>query len=154
MKSFLIISPQKETVSQIKSAIVADSHIHLCEDLDSAYSIHRQHNCDVLFVDLNVLQPDRSPISFSKALQPFRESNPMLSIVILAPKNDIRKAVKLVKTGANDYLSYPIDSSEVHLVIETLQASLTQNLELGYLRDRFWKTEWLDRIHTRADSMR
>jgi DNA-binding NtrC family response regulator len=154
MKSFLIISRQKDAVSQIKNAVDADSRIHLCDDLDGACSIHREHNCDVLFVDLHVLQPDGARIDFSKVLQPVREYNPMVSIVILAPKEDVRQAVELVKDGANNYLSYPFDASEVRLVIETLQESLTQNLELDYLRDRFWKTEWLERIHTRADSMR
>ena len=154
MKSYLIISPEKKAVSLIKSSIPADHRVYFSDEIENAYPIHRKHNCDVVFIDLDVLQRGASQNSFSRIFRPFRESNPLVGIVILAPKDDIRKAVNMVKSGANDYLSYPIDSSEVRLVIETMQESLNQNLELDYLRDRFWKTEWLDLINTRTESMR
>ena len=154
MKSYLIISPQKEAVSLITSSIASDSQIHLSDELDKAYAIHRKHICDIVFIDLDVLQQNGAQNGFFCLLKPFRESNPQTGIVVLAAKEDIREAVKIVKAGANDYLSYPIDSSEVRLVIETLQASLNRHLELDYLRDRFWKTEWLERINTRSDGMR
>ena len=154
MRSYLIISPDKKAVSLIKSSIPADHRVYFSDEIESAYPIHRKHNCDVVFIDLYVLQRDGSQNSFRRIFRPFRESNPLVGIVILTSKDDIRKAIKMVKSGANDYLSYPIDSSEVRLVIENLQESLTQNLELDYLRDRFWKTEWLELLHTRTESMR
>jgi DNA-binding NtrC family response regulator len=154
MKTYLIISPDKKAVSLIKSSIPADHRVYFSDEIESAYPIHRQYNCDVVFIDLYVLQRGGSQNRFSRIFRPFRESNPLVGIVILTSKDDIREAVKMVKAGASDYLSYPIDSSEVRLVIETMQESLTQNLELDYLRDRFWKTEWLDLINTQTDRMR
>ena len=154
MKSYLIISPNKKAVSLIASSIPAGHRVYFADEIESAYPIHCKQNCDVVFIDLYVLRRGGSQNSFNRILRPFRESNPLVGIVILASKDDIREAVKMVKAGANDYLSYPIDASEVHLVIETLQDSLNQNLELDYLRDRFWKTEWLDLINTRTDTMR
>jgi DNA-binding NtrC family response regulator len=154
MKSYLIISPQKEAVGSIKSSIPSDDHVCFVDDINSAYSVHGEYNCDVVFIDLHVLQNGESQNNFAQALNTFRESNPLVSIIVLTSKEEIREAVKMVKAGANDYLSYPIDASEVRLVIETLHESLTQNLELDYLRDRFWKTEWHDRINTRTDNMR
>ena len=154
MKSYLIITPDKKAISLIKSSIPADHRVYFSNEIESACPIHRKHNCDVVFLDLYVLQRGGSENSFSRLLRPFRESNPFVGIVILASKDDISEAVRIVKAGANDYLSYPIDSSEVRLMIESLQESLAQNLELDYLRDRFWKTEWLDLINTRTDSMR
>jgi len=154
MKKFLIISPQKSAIRLIKSCIPADSPVFFCDDIETAYPIHREHNCDIVFIDLDVFQPGVSRDNFARLLSPFRELNPLVAMVILASKENIREAVDVVKAGANDYLTYPIDSSEVRLVIQTLQDSLTQNMELDYLRDRFWRTEWLDRINTRTDSMR
>jgi len=154
MKSYLIISTDKKAVSLIKSSIPADNRIYASDEIESACPIHRKHNCDAVFIDLLVLQHGGSQNSFSRVFRSIRESNPQVGIIILAAKENIREAVKMVKAGANDYLSYPIDSSEVRLVIETLQESLNQNLELDYLRDRFWKTEWLDLIKTQADCMR
>jgi len=153
MKSYLIISPQKKAASLIESSISEDGRVFITRDFNRAYQIYRKHNCEVIFIDLCVLQLGKSIDSFASTVKPFRESNPLVSIVILTSKEDIREAVKVVNAGANEYLSFPIDSSEVRLVIETLQESLTQNLELDYLRDRFWKTEWVDRINTRNECM-
>ena len=153
MKSYLIISPDKKAVSLIRPSISDDHRVYFSDEIEGAYPIHRKHNCDVVFIDLYVLQRSASQNSFSRIMRTFRESNPLVGVVILAPKDDIREAVKMVKAGANDYLSYPIDTSEIRLVIENLQESLTQNLELDYLRDRFWKTEWLELIKTRTDCM-
>jgi DNA-binding NtrC family response regulator len=154
MNSYLIITPQKEACSLIQNSIPAESHIFFSDDIEKAFQIHLKHKCDVIFVDLCVLRPGGFQNNFARILSTFRESNPFAGIVMLSSKEDIREVVKMVKAGASDYLSYPIDSSEVRLVIETLQESLNQNLELDYLRDCFWKTEWLERIHTRTDRMR
>ena len=77
-----------------------------------------------------------------------------MGIVILSSKEAIRQTVNLIKAGASDYLTYPIDRAEVRLIVESLSQSVTQNLELDYLRDRFWKSDWLDIVHTRTESMR
>ena len=39
------------------------------------------------------------------------------------------------------------------MVVESLDKSFRQNLELDYLRDKFWKSEWLDVIRSRTVSM-
>jgi DNA-binding NtrC family response regulator len=154
MKSYLIVSPDKDTVSLITSATSDDSHVFFSEDIESAFPIHRKHNCDVVFIDLDILRQGESQNSIDRILKPFKDSNPLVGIVVLTSKKEVREAVKYVKTGANDYLSRPIDSSEVRLIIEAQQESLTQNLELNYLRDRFWKTEWLELVNTRVECMR
>ena len=80
--------------------------------------------------------------------------NPLAEILILSSKAFIHDTVKAVKAGANNYLTYPIDPAEVRLVIESVNESLTKNLELDYLRDQFWKPEWLDIIDSRDAGMR
>ena len=59
-----------------------------------------------------------------------------------------------VRQGANDYLTYPIDGAEVDLVFDSVQQNLSKSLELEYLRDKFWKSDWLDIIHTNNPNMR
>ncbi|MBW2407535.1 MAG: sigma-54-dependent Fis family transcriptional regulator, partial [Deltaproteobacteria bacterium] len=66
----------------------------------------------------------------------------------------IQDSVKAVKAGAHDYLTYPIDPAEVRLIIKTVTASVAKNIELDYLRDQFWKPEWLDIIKSRHVEMR
>ena len=39
------------------------------------------------------------------------------------------------------------------MAVEPTRAAVTQTLELDYLRNRFWKVEWLDIIETRNARM-
>ena len=50
------------------------------------------------------------------------------------------------KAGAKNYLLYPINPSEVRLALK----SINKSLELNYMRDLFWKGEWLDIIDSRS----
>ena len=62
-------------------------------------------------------------------------------MVVMAGKELIRSAVSVVKAGADDYLTYPIDPSEVRLVVEDIDVYRSVSLELDHLRDRFWGAE-------------
>jgi DNA-binding NtrC family response regulator len=65
----------------------------------------------------------------------------------------IRKAVKAVKAGAGDYLTYPIDPAEIKYVTESLYESEIMGSELDYLRDRFWQEDSLGIVRTRNPLM-
>jgi DNA-binding NtrC family response regulator len=123
------------------------------DNLDAALAAFKKTPSDVLFADLSILQSEVPDEGFTEAISHFKKANPRLKVVVLAPKERIREAVKVVKTAADDYLTYPIDSSEIRLIAESLSDSLIQDLELDYLRDKFWKTEWLDIIHTHTPRM-
>jgi DNA-binding NtrC family response regulator len=75
-------------------------------------------------------------------------------VVILSSKKLIHDTVKAVKAGAQNYLTYPIDPAEIRLAIESVNESITKNLELDYLRDQFWKPEWRDIIESSNAGMR
>jgi DNA-binding NtrC family response regulator len=154
MKSFLIISPKKEATSLIQSSIPDDCKVETAANIKTARCLQRNHYFDIIFFDLDVSESDTPKRKYADIIDLLRESNPRVCIVILTSKETIREAVKMVKAGANDYLSYPIEPIEVRLVIRSLYESLTQDLELDYLRDRFWKTEWLDHLQTYSKSMR
>jgi len=154
MKTFITISPRKDVVDTIQSSLSKDAPHYTFDNIESALAIFHEQMADVLFFDANILSHKLDQSSLLQEFNQFRKINPSLGIVALASKADVQHAVRLVKAGANDYLTYPIDPAEISLMIESLEKSLVHDLELDYLRDRFWKTEWLDRIHTRTERMR
>ncbi|MEJ2167281.1 MAG: sigma-54 dependent transcriptional regulator [Desulfobacterales bacterium] len=154
MKSVLIIAPDKEVARMIRSSLPPDYHTEHSDNIQGALSLHRQRLFDVIFSDLAVLGEASPANDYNEAVRPFKEANVLTEFVVLASKESIRHAVKAVKAGAHNYLTYPIDDSEVRLVIESLNESHTTNLELDYLRDHFWKSEWLAVIHTDTAGMR
>jgi len=154
MKSVLIIAPDQEVACMVRSSLPQDYYTEHSDNIQKAVSLHRQRLFDVIFSDLTFLCETSPTQDFAEAVSPFKELNYLTEFVVLASKDSIRQAVKAVKAGAHNYLTYPIDPSEVRLVIESLTESRTTNLELDYLRDHFWKSEWLAVIHTNTAGMR
>ena len=154
MKSVLTILPSEEVTSLIHSALPSDYHKNTANCIKDGLKLHQQRHCDLVLSDLDLLQDGLSANNYVDVIKPFKEVNPLVKIVVLSPKERIRETVKAVKTAADDYLTYPVHPAEVRLVVESLSESLTQNLELDYLRDQFWKSEWLDVIHSRTVAMR
>ena len=153
MKSVLIISPQEDEARLIRESLPSDYQVENADSIKDALDLHRQCSFDVIFSDLKLLRDTSETETVAEAIELFKEMNPLAEVLILSSKAFIRDTVKAVKAGANDYLTYPIDPSEVRLVIESANKSLTKNLELDYLRDRFWKPEWLDILNSRNTGM-
>jgi DNA-binding NtrC family response regulator len=125
----------------------------MIDNLDGALAVFQKNPFDVIYADLTSLKGVSHGHGFTETISPFNKANPRLKVIVLAPKERIREAVKVVKSIADDYLTYPIDPSEIKLVAESLSNSLDQDLELDYLRDKFWQTDWLDFIRTRNPGM-
>ncbi len=153
MKSVLIISPQEDEARLIRESLPADYQVQNADSIKDALDLHRQSSFDVIFSDLKLLRDTSVADTIAEAVQLFKEMNSQAEILILSSKDFIRDTVKAVKAGANDYLTYPIDPSEVRLVIESVNESHTKNLELDYLRDQFWKPEWFNILDSRDTGM-
>ncbi len=153
MRTSLIISQSKEIVDLIHTSLSKEYRVDMIDSLDEALKIIPKQNPDVIFLDIVVLKDAPKNHTYKEIFQAFRKTNALADIVVMASKDRIREVVKAVKFGADDYLTYPIDPAEVRLIVESLHQTLTQNLELDYLRDKFWKTEWLDIIRTRSIGM-
>ena len=155
MKSVLIISPNEDDARLIRESLPSSEYqVENADSVTDALSLHRQCAFDVIFSDLKLLRDTSETDTIAEAIKLFKEMNPLAEILILSSKAFIHDTVKAVKAGANNYLTYPIDPSEVRLVIESANESLTKDLELDYLRDQFWKPEWLDIIDSRDAGMR
>ncbi|MGB5747044.1 MAG: sigma-54 dependent transcriptional regulator [Desulfobacterales bacterium] len=153
MKSVLIISPKEDEARLIRESLPSDYQVENADSITNALELHRQCSFDVIFSDLKLLQDTSETETVAEAIKLFKEMNPLAEVLILSSKAFIRDTVKAVKAGASDYLTYPIDPSEVRLVIESAHESHTKNLELDYLRDQFWKPEWLDILNSHDTGM-
>ena len=154
MKAVLLISPVPESVQLISSALRDSAVVTTAESIPAALRLHNQTPYDLIFVELDQVLSETAVDDFSKATRPFRESSPFVRFVVLTLKDDVRKAVTAIKQGAWDYLTHPIHAREVRVVLESAADSMARDLELDYLRDRFWKTEWLGFIHSLNPAMR
>jgi DNA-binding NtrC family response regulator len=152
--NILVISYAQDVIGLISKALSDKVVVEHTEAVSTALQIHKQNPFDLIFTDLNQLVAEISTDNFSEGIQPFKKSNPYVKLVVLTSKKDIRKAVFAIKSGAEDYLTYPIDEEEIRLVFTSIENKRVKDLELDYLRGRFWKKEWLNIIRSRNPVMR
>ncbi len=148
MKRVLLLFNEPEIIHFIRKAFGSGVEFCCADSAQEACKEHQLAPFCLIFADLSLLQKHGSKSSLYKAVLPFKKINPSTELVVIVQKNEIRKAVNAIKEGAYNYLTYPIDPDEVKLVVESLQKDISVTLELSYLRDQFWKTEWLDVIHS------
>lgn len=96
---------------------------------------------DVVFVDYTEFPGLVANNGKNGGLRHIWEMFPNAELVVMGPTEQTRPLVSLVKAGATNYLTYPLDHEEIRFVIDELtEASLRQS-ELDYLRDYAWRED-------------
>lgn len=93
---------------------------------------------EFLFVDLGFLQALAEPTGLpdpAGELKFIRNRFPGTEIIVMCIPQRIREAVRAVKAGADDYITYPIGAEEVRLIIESIRRDRCRQLELEHLRE-------------------
>jgi len=144
MSRVLILSPVTELAGLIRSAFDEAISVDQVDTAETALGLHEKHPFDIIFTDLARLTVAASGNGFTEAARPFKRWHPGVQFVVLTSRQALRNAVRAVQSGANDYLTYPCDIQEVQLVVASARKAAAKRLELDYLRNQFWKTDWLD----------
>jgi len=153
MNRVLVLSPSPQLADTIKDALPVDWHINRCDIAEKALILNRTMPFDLVFADLHCIKAASVTSDYADAATLFQKTNPLIEFVVLTSKDSVREAVQAVKAGASDYLTYPVDSAEIKLVATSIIQMLSQRLELEYLRGQFWKTEWIDIVHSQSQAV-
>ena len=157
MKHALIATKDAAAQEVLRDCLRPAYEVAITSDEESCLEKFRERRYDFTFVDLEFVGKPRSEDEqpdFQKGLQPYWQALPSAEVIVLSRPDKIRDAVKAMKAGASDYLTYPVDAEEVKYVIESLQKSQRTELELDYLRDRFWRADSLNVVRTNSPLMR
>lgn len=157
MQSVLVSHSNPKTAQDIKGFLVPQFQVQLTSSLESCLALFEKRRFDYTFIDLDLLLEQAGQLdtgSQKKILKSFWRIFPNAPIIIVAPQEKTREAVKLVKAGANDYLSTPIVENELLHILESTYESNRIQHELDYLRDQFWQDDSLDIIKTNSELMR
>jgi DNA-binding NtrC family response regulator len=155
MKSVLIAVKDADVVERIHDILTAEYRVDSAAGKSNAVQMLERKRYDLLVVDIDILLEKRSGDSGVKdALRSFWAIYPSIAVVVMTRPERIREAVAAVKAGASDFLTYPVSPEEVRHVTETVFRSILLHSELDYLRDRFWKSESLELVHTLNPAMK
>ena len=153
MRSILIVSDKSEVIQQIQSAFTNEHRFGKASDKTKAFEILQRERYDLIFIDINLLLDSTQAGGDHEVLSEFKKYYPTIEIVILVARDMIRQAVKFVKAGASDYLTYPIATDEVQLVTESINRAILQKSEIDYLRDKFWRADSFTAVQTKNAAM-
>jgi len=154
MKAVLVASKNQSACHAIRASMRSEYRVEVESSKDVCREMFRGKRYEFLFIDVELLRESMPDNSYKTALQPFWEAYPTAQIIVMSSQDGIREAVKAVKAGASDYLTYPINPDEVKYVTESIYESMIMESELDYLRDRFWQDDALEIVRTRSPLMR
>lgn len=154
MKSFLVVSKEQEVLRVIRSCFSADHSIGSADGKESALERLNRKRYDVIFIDIEILRGSSPGGGYNESLQKFWHLFPTIQVIVMCSQEGIREAVKAVKVGASDYLTYPLNAEEVKHITESIYESIIAQSELDYLRDQFWQSDSLEMAQTQNPEMK
>jgi DNA-binding NtrC family response regulator len=153
MKAVLVVSTKQEDIHSIARCFSKDCRLDSASSKEKALQYLETGRYEYLFIDQKILLGNLSTPQYKLALMPIWELNPAIEIIVLTRPADMRETVMVVKAGARNYLTYPVDEAEVRLVSENIRDSNIIASELDYLRDKFWRVDSLDVVRTNNPQM-
>jgi DNA-binding NtrC family response regulator len=153
MKEILVLTGRPEDADLISRSLENRAAVSHAADLATARAMHSRAPFDMILADIFLLEKHPESSSFHFSNHPFVAANPFVQFVVLCSKENMNAALKAVKEGAAGYLPSPVRKQDVQMVFQSVTRALSRDFELDYLRDHFWKTEWLDMIQSKNRGM-
>lgn len=153
MTSVLAITQKTDGMEELKAQFPSGSRLSWADSLDKALPVLERKRHDMVFIDIEIFDQGQGDISAEQAVMDFKARFPSVAMVVISPQSRIRHSVVLVKAGADDYVTYPLNREEIKLVTDAIARSILRQSELDYLRDRFWKSDALEVVQTKSDAM-
>lgn len=102
------------TFSKIMDSFLSKKgfHLEICHDLRSGIEAMQQNSFDLLLLDYRL--PDGSA---SDIISRQGQNLPAVPTIVITSFNDVRTAVKLMKSGVYEYITKPVNPDELLMVI-------------------------------------
>ena len=148
MRTVLIATSNDDDFSLIARSLGSDYRADRAVGGDDALERLAIKHHFLVYIDIDLLLETSPSQDLQQTLAPLSAQYPAPEIVVMVPADRIRQAVTVLKAGATNYITYPLDPDEVKLMATSAVSSSLKNLELNYLRDQFWQAESREIVHT------
>jgi len=154
MKGVLVASKNQSTCKAIRTSMCSEYRVDVVSGKNGCLEMFRKKRYEFLFIDVEVLRESMLNNNYKTVLQPFWHAYPTAQIIAMSSQEMIREAVRAVKAGASDYLTYPVNPDEINYITQSIYESIIMESELDYFRDRFWQEDSLEIVRTRSPLMK
>ena len=122
--SILVIDDEESQLQSLKSFLTKRGFIvYTATNGETGYKIAEVNLIDIVLTDFSMPGWDGMQV-----LRKMKELNPEIDVVVMTAFGTIESAVSLMKAGAFDYLTKPIDLEELESILGKIQE---RNLIIG-----------------------
>lgn len=144
-KTVLVASPDTDVNKAVVKCLGDENyHTDIALEKDSLLDMCKRKRYEFILVDLGFLESeihhDDEAEDYQDVIKEFFSTFPAIDIIVMTPSERTRGAVYCVKAGASDYVTYPVNPSEIRFIIERVHERRRRQHELVYLRDRARET--------------
>jgi len=154
MKNILVTTIDSQAAEVIRQCFEPGYKIERANSLQSSEELFAKKRYEFLFIDIEILKNSNKDVDYKTQFLPFWRNSLDVDIIVLSSTGMIREAVNAVKSGASNYLTYPLNPEEVKYVVDSLQEYSRMSSELDYLRDRFWRSDSLSVLRSNSPLMK
>jgi DNA-binding NtrC family response regulator len=149
----LVVSDDKAAADAVRRAL-DDTAVEVASSLPDPPPPDGGAGLDFAFVDAELLLAGSRSKDHRTGLRMLRELCPGARVVVMAASEGMREAVEYVRSGAADYLSYPIIPEEVRLVRDNIERREQIRSELSSLPTSAQSLDQAVPLRTRSDAMK
>lgn len=133
MQRRILIADNDSTGLALKKLIVNDPEIHVDAIADGAAAIHAlcEQNYSIFLVD--VMMPGLDGIGLMEEIQ---KRNLPVTVIVMTGKSSIDQAVQVMRLGAYDILTKPVDPHHLRLVVQRVLRERRLQDEVASLREQ------------------
>ncbi|MBU0991401.1 MAG: sigma-54 dependent transcriptional regulator [Proteobacteria bacterium] len=136
MHKILIVDDDQTHRQMIDTILRKDGYdIYQADDGDQAIDNVQKQFFDIILMDIRMKRMDGI-----SALKAIKKLSPSIPVIIMTAFSSVNTAVDALKSGAYDYLTKPVDSDELSILIKKVLHLNQLEKENVYLKERLGKT--------------
>lgn len=145
----LLIDDEPNQITSIKSFLKRrDYSIYTANSGNEGLRILRENRIDMVLTDFRM--PDITGLEVVKSVRQF---NPEIPVIVITAFSDTKDAVQVMKEGAFDYLSKPIDLDELEILIQKAKEHSYLVSENRLLKEQLYEKYKFDAIISQSKEM-
>jgi len=153
LKNILVGSRDEVLLRTIKNCLGYNYAIDSAVSSKASLDIFATKKYDFVFIDISFLDLDNNK-DYKKHLKAYWNIFPDTEIIVLTPSSLIRNAVEIVKAGASDYLTIPLNKDDIKYVVERIEEQSRIKSELDYHRNIVLTGDSLNPLRTNSSLMK
>src|SRR4030067_2184084 len=114
METILVVEDKESMAQMLKETLELEGYeIIIARDGAEGIRIIRENKADIVLTDLKL--PRKDGIEVLKAS---KDENPMIPVIVITAFGSVETAVNAMKSGAYDFITKPIDTDYLLLLIK------------------------------------